>query len=406
MLLTLIALSMATILSLSFLASQSTSTPVSENVQRHGHARMIAETGLTHAIEYIRNERDWRSERTEGTWVSDATFADGTFDIEGYDGDGENGDGDLSDGANDPVMLVATGRYEGVTAEVRAVVRTGGSGTGGAYGVLAQGSIELVGNATIDSYDAREGDYSWSNRSNDALVATNGTDNGVVRLTGSSTIGGDVSVGVGADPDEALDQPRWSGGVTGSVDALTQPLEISAPDHGITEPVEELNLPSWGTRTFGTPDETTTYHWDEFVTSGALWVTIDGPVRVLVDGDARFTGGSRIRLTDNGSLELFVKGDFEISGAVPVNDGGSPDKVSVYVLEGGDVDITGSGSLHGTIVAPKSDARIRGAAQLYGGFHGQSLRLTGSAGLHQDVSTAVPNTGESGSGYSVRWVEP
>ncbi|MFW6060010.1 MAG: DUF7305 domain-containing protein [Phycisphaeraceae bacterium] len=414
-LLTLIALSMATILSLSFIASQSTSTPIAENVQHHGPARMIAESGLVNAVEYVRTDPDWRTERSEGVWIRDAPFEGGTFTIEGYDGRDEDddsqieGDGDLADDSSDPVTLIAIGRFEGVTAEVRAELSPGGAGGAGGYGVLTTGTIKLNGNANIDSYDADEGAY-WLTKSDDALVATNGTDDDIVKIKGNSRLKGDLDLGTGADPYQALDSNTQSS-VTGDIGTLAEPLAIEAPDHNITDPLTSPGISSpFGTTSFGTPGQTTTYHWDELEVGGFARVRIDGPVRALVEGDVDFSSGAKLEIEDEGSVELFVKGKVNVGGHARLNPlqfggGGDPGKLTIYVIGGEDVTISGNGSVYGTIVMPDSNGKLAGNADLYGGFHGQSLELKGDASLHQDISTAVPNTTTGGTGYSLRWIE-
>ncbi|MEE9213000.1 MAG: hypothetical protein V3U29_10130, partial [Phycisphaeraceae bacterium] len=135
MLLVLIAVAMATILSLTFLHAQSTSIGVMQNVQRQSVARGIGESALVMAINYVLSDSNWRFDQTNGVWVSDESFNGGTYSIWGEDGedtDGDGvisvpaeGDGDLADDDTDVVTLTAIGAYAGVTHTVRAVVTSG-----------------------------------------------------------------------------------------------------------------------------------------------------------------------------------------------------------------------------------------------------------------------------------------
>ncbi len=132
MILVLIAVSIATILSLSFLASQSTTHGVSQNIQNQAQARSVAESALVAAIDYVQNNSDFRDVKTNGLWASDVSFNGGTFDIYGYDGidtddDGvvDDTDGDLADDNTDPLTLTVVGHYNGVSHTVHAVVTVG-----------------------------------------------------------------------------------------------------------------------------------------------------------------------------------------------------------------------------------------------------------------------------------------
>lgn len=132
MLVVLIAVAIATILSMSFLSSQATSLGVSQNVQGHAQARSVAESALVAAINYVQTDADWRTDKADGQWVASASFNGGTFDLYGYDGldtDGDgvvdDTDGDLSDDSSDPVTLKVVADVDGVSHTVFAVVTTG-----------------------------------------------------------------------------------------------------------------------------------------------------------------------------------------------------------------------------------------------------------------------------------------
>jgi Concanavalin A-like lectin/glucanases superfamily len=133
MLLVLIAVAVATILSMSFLASQATSLGVAQNVQGNAQARSVAESALVIAINYVQTDTGFRTDKTHGQWVAGASFNGGTFDLYGYDGldtDGDgvvdDTDGDLADDNSDPVTLKVVANVDGVSHTVYAVVTAGG----------------------------------------------------------------------------------------------------------------------------------------------------------------------------------------------------------------------------------------------------------------------------------------
>ncbi|MEM9414199.1 MAG: LamG domain-containing protein [Planctomycetota bacterium] len=110
MLLVLLALSVASILALSFLRMQGPTMAVASNIDRHSKARAVAESGLEIAIGYVKDNPDWRTTRPHGAWVTDVPYEGGAFSIFATDADG-----DLSDDHSDPVLLSAVGSFEGVT---------------------------------------------------------------------------------------------------------------------------------------------------------------------------------------------------------------------------------------------------------------------------------------------------
>ena len=110
MLLVILAIAVATILGLSFLRSSAPTLAVANNIDRQARARAIAETGLTYAIQYVKDNTDWRSTQANGLWIADVDYAGGTFSVYGTDADG-----DLADDTTDHLVLEAVGTFDGVT---------------------------------------------------------------------------------------------------------------------------------------------------------------------------------------------------------------------------------------------------------------------------------------------------
>ena len=124
----LIVVSIAAVLSLTFVASQSTAVGIAENAERHSKARLIAEAGLNMAISEVSNNANWRSDYTNGVWVTNESYAGGAFSINGEDGEDTNddgvvdGDSNLMDDHNDTLTLSVVGKYGGMSHKVKAVL--------------------------------------------------------------------------------------------------------------------------------------------------------------------------------------------------------------------------------------------------------------------------------------------
>ncbi len=128
----LIAMTMATILAVTFLSSQGPTAAIGQNIAHHASARLVAESGLTAAIEYIRNSEDWRTQQVDGVWLASQDFGGGSFRIMF-----EDDDGDLTNNTTDPVTVTVVGTFKGVTHRVMARI-TPGVQTGPVAGLLAQ----------------------------------------------------------------------------------------------------------------------------------------------------------------------------------------------------------------------------------------------------------------------------
>lgn len=130
MLMVLMAVGVATILAMGFLASQSTAMGVGRNLEYQDRARDIAETGLQLAIAKVKADSSWRSNLTNGIWTQNTPYAGGQFTVRGDDGaynyttNAVEGDGNLNDDPTDPCTITSVGKYGGVSHTVRALITT------------------------------------------------------------------------------------------------------------------------------------------------------------------------------------------------------------------------------------------------------------------------------------------
>lgn len=128
----LVVTAMIATLAATFIASTGTTTAISRNMESHSQARQIAESGIRATLAYINAEEDWRTEKSEGAWVADASLLGGTFSItvndgEDTDSDGvianpAEGDGDLEDDEEDVFTITSTAKFNGTIYTARAAV--------------------------------------------------------------------------------------------------------------------------------------------------------------------------------------------------------------------------------------------------------------------------------------------
>jgi hypothetical protein len=111
-----------------YLGSQSTSIGIANNIRNSSKARYVADSGMEVAMAAIRSNTNWRTQRPNGTWITDQSLAGGTFTINGedgydLDGDGDvDGDGNLTDDGSDLLTLTVTGKANGCAHVWRGVV--------------------------------------------------------------------------------------------------------------------------------------------------------------------------------------------------------------------------------------------------------------------------------------------
>jgi len=122
-----------------FIASTGTTTTISRNIESHTQARRVAESGIRLTLAYIRATSNWRTQKSEGTWVTNAALSGGTFSITVIDGADTNGDGvianpaegdgSLSDDSADRFTITATATFSTATYTSSAVATPDGATT-------------------------------------------------------------------------------------------------------------------------------------------------------------------------------------------------------------------------------------------------------------------------------------
>ena len=207
MLLVVITTGIALLIAFSYLAVPATATDISRNVTNTAQARAIAESGLTMAMSYVKNNTTWRTNRPQGAWVSNQTLNGGTFTVSGVDGADTNGDGIIDNGntnfndATHPVTLTATSTYKGAKYSLKAVMYPSAAQIQVGMSVLGTSgpTLTLSNGQLLDSYDSGLGSYGRSNKGSATKVVTNSPTAGTVSISGGSALDGSVFAPAGSN---------------------------------------------------------------------------------------------------------------------------------------------------------------------------------------------------------------
>lgn len=173
--LVLVAVAVGVVLGCTFLVTSSTSSAASSLARDRLQARLLAESGLGLARQFMRVDPDWRTKVPNGLWAADQPLGGGTFSVWGEDGgdvdaDGNvtGGDGDLDNGSRDPVVLTCVAAYGSARYRVRAVL-----GEGLPSPLAAEEQVQLEDDAVIDNFASTMGAYGAGTSGVSAAVACN-----------------------------------------------------------------------------------------------------------------------------------------------------------------------------------------------------------------------------------------
>lgn len=231
------------------------------------------------------------------------------------------------------------------------------------------------------------------------------------------------SVGVLADDEEGrsyFEAVKAGLSVTGA----SEWLQARGLDHYFQESGKALTL----TGGRGNRDASTSYLGEagsetsltidkDLNTSGRLQrLVVDGTVNLFVDGDFDLGGNTSLEISKDAVLNLYVSGEVVLSAGSQLalgaenfmrqdNAGVERPAVSIYsdyqqVGNKSGVTIGGSNDTYAAIYAPGSDVDIGGSGSLYGGLRARNVLMSGGSSLDYvaDLADYEVSTGDQGSG--------
>jgi hypothetical protein len=124
---------------------------------------------------------------------------------------------------------------------------------------------------------------------------------------------------------------------------------------------------------------------DEISGKGNLVIRADGRLALFVGGDIDFDGDVTIRAFDDADLDVFVKGNVNITGKLRFGNLERPAHARLWV-GGTQVNVGGDTELYGNLYAPHADVKLSGKGEVFGATFSKSLHNTDSLKVHYDKS--------------------
>jgi hypothetical protein len=204
-------------------------------------------------------------------------------------------------------------------------------------------------------------------------VSTNSTDDEKIELENSSTIQGDVYVGVGGDEDDVIDV---SGGasITGSTGSLSSSVTIPDPSAPTMS-----GSPIPYSYTSGITTISSDIYASSWTMSGTGIIQISGTVVIYVEDDFTMSDDAQIQLSSGASLTIYTEKEVEINGNATINSTNADP--SDFILnhlgddDDNDIVLSDSAQIYANVIANDAELQLTGSARLYGSFQGKSLKL-------------------------------
>lgn len=247
-------------------------------------------------------------------------------------------------------------------------------------GVALDGPLDMGQDARISGVPGAVG-----------AVSTNSTTPGDVDIDQSSFIDRDVYVGTDGDPNSVISN---TAGISGTTDSLEYPV-----------PMPDLNPPDDMGSAMGNLDApdgmviTSDLHVNRFLIHEFKTVTIQGNVRILVDGAFRMYDGSNLNVLPGSTLELWIGGSVDISQGAKINAvTKNPDLCLIYVYGDKDIRYGQLTEIYAHTIAPRCKLWTQQQTQVFGAIIASELDM----GQQSQITIVDPGTG-IGFGQDVWW---
>jgi len=336
-----------------------------------------AESGLVYTIELLKEDPEYRPDKQRVKMKHSPE----SFAVEILEG--AAAPPDLPD---DSLYLRSTGfDSTGRARQAVAVVKVGSSGAGlFDYGLFASG-LQVKGGSNVLPFDSSGtvGDLNGH-----ALVGTNSTKKGDIKLYSGARVDGLVYVGPGGETKDTPANPweptwgtdnvvwkNWNATTQGeeNLSSTIDYPKVEAPEAGN----EKLKV-GWK----GADIEPGAYR--ELQADGGGEVRLS-PGTYVFDS-IKLSGGAQIRIEGDEQVLIYVKKKLDISNGSFFNAERKAKNLAFMVEEKGQVDIRGGSNAYFVVYAPGSKVQIKGGNSVYGAIVGDDVQIEGGSNFYFDLA--------------------
>ena len=242
------------------------------------------------------------------------------------------------------------------------------------FAVFAEDGAELKNSALVDGYNFGEDDEILK-------FGTNSIASGAFTFKNSSTINGDVVVGVGGNPDYVIDD--FGATITGDTRALRE-SNVLPP---ISVPQWLDSLPSSGTIT-NDSTVTNSAKYSSIDLNNSKTLLIDGDVILYVTGEIILGNSAEIQIDNDASLILYLGGNLEGKNSSTINNlTQNAKKLQIYCLDSCEnMVFKNSSDFYGVIYAPNAEVIMNNSAKIYGAVVARDFQQMNSGIFNYDAS--------------------
>jgi hypothetical protein len=273
------------------------------------------------------------------------------------------------------------------------------------YAILTKESLILKPDTLIDGYNSQDPlDTDF-----DVDISTQSTADSSVILNTGVTVKGDITVGIGGDPDTVI---KDIGATTGDQfpGIIEEPLPLISPP---ALPVMGVDIAATGETVTISPTDNGQYG-NIILTKGATLGVLEisgGDVVLYITGNIDLGESCELVVKDGSSLTVYIDGDIHCRTNSAINAEYPPEDPSKFQIYGTaevqqSFDIKAKTNWSGTIYAPNADVILYAKGDFYGSVVSNSFELKAGGNYHYDEALREVSIEDVGVRFVVkRWYE-
>jgi hypothetical protein len=265
-------------------------------------------------------------------------------------------------------------------------------------GIVMSDYIDCGGSKAIfNSYHSSSGSYGGGNVLKSAVVIVNAIKGEVITLYSSAQLNGDAYIGPDGDAEKGIGV--WSGAkITGEKGTLQHVIDMTPAQAPTGSPFDK---PNEGTleRNSGGYTINTNRHFDNLYLWSSSYITINGNITILLDGNLELSNSASLRIKSGSNLKLYVKGNCNTGGDLNAHNDKQPSGLKIYMLGNNkQFNLYGNADVYALVDNPNGPVTNWNTREFYGQMRGKSFE--GNGGMHIDLDADLfsPIGSSGGSG--------
>ncbi len=265
------------------------------------------------------------------------------------------------------------------------------------HAILGVEKIEMKNNNLITGYNSATGETDVEVQIGTLSIASDSV------LFGTSTIEGDIFVGVGGDVAEVIDS---GGTINGQTYALNE--ELVLPTISPPELTDKGTIDVQST-TVLSPADSGKYAAITSLSLGGILEISGGDVVLHITGNIDIDNSGEIQIKDGSSLSLYVDGNITFTNNAGINnETGISANLKVYSTGEGEqvFELKNNTDAFGVVYAPNADIILKNNANLYGSITAKNFTIMNNGTFYYDAALRNVSISDEGVRFVVeRWGE-